>query len=277
MKFIMKKNMTALAMSVAMATGAMGYMATAQAAEVSTSGTANYSATLNITSDVRCELAVTSPTTTTFNATWTAKDTSGTFGSTLDTAASPAEPPEITVGVSGGGSCNIAGLQIITTSEGSEPLTGKTYSFLKQVTGADGAYWRFVPTMSKITLFTNAAATSGSTTDVSFTAPDGTEHAMAATAQAARGAQVADWEGATGKFMTANYLGADYKTALMTNGNNVSGIKPGDASVDYKAAKLGIGVLVSNDPETQAGTPAMHTVQTGDSADIPFVVAVNLP
>lgn len=267
----MKKNMTALAMTVAVAAGTMGYMVNA------TAGTADYSATLTVVSDNTCDLSVTPPGSSDYNATWTATDDgNGGLSSTMAVDnSSPKEPLEILVSIAGGTNCAVNNINIETDSTGATQVPGDTYSWLHAVTGSSGGYWRFVPTMASIKLYEDDAGTTGESKAVKFHAADGQDYDMNATAQAASGASTTMENGIDGVQLTASYIRADYKATLLSSSGRLTSILPDDQSKAYKSVKLGIGAVVASDPESASGGVAKESVTSGNSVDIPMVVTVS--
>lgn len=270
MKFIMKKNMSALAMSVAMAAGSLGYINVAQAEPVS----ANFSNNIHVVSENTCELDVTPPTgSRDFVANWTRTAASG---STMAVdVATLATPPEILVAVNGGAGCKLDNLKLSTAIDDVSPVGTRT--FLKAVTGStNGGYWRFTPTVAKATLYADAAATSGATQSVDFIDPTGATLIQSESAKGNRGGEVSDMEtaGVKGILMTDNYFSDGVAASLVAAGSGNSQLKAQDPNGSYKAMKIGISAILGTDPENSAGTPAVLSVASGDSVDIKYTVTI---
>ncbi|KFD24796.1 hypothetical protein [Yokenella regensburgei] len=273
MKFIMKKNMTALAMSVAMAAGTLGCMNTAQADPVS----ADFSNNIHVISVNTCDIDVSLPTgSRDFVANWTRTAASG---STMAVdAATLAEPPEILVAVNGGAGCKLDKLTLTTDlGAGVYLAPGGTRTFLKAVDGSsNGGYWRFTPTLAKATLYGDAAATSGATTSVDFIDPAGVKVQQSTTAKGNQNDRL-DMEGAgvKGVLMTNNYFTNALASALVSGTANETQLIAEDTNTSYKAMKIGISAILGTDPESAAGTPSALTVAEGDSVDIPFTINIS--
>lgn len=272
MKCTMKKNMTALAMSAALAAGSLGYIATAQAEPVS----ANFSNNIHVISENSCDLDVTLPTgSRDFVANWTRTAASG---STMAVdAATLATPPEILVAVTGGASCKLDNLKLSTAIDDVSPVPGGTRTFLKAVTGStNGGYWRFTPTVAKATLYADAAATSGATTSVEFIDPTGEKLSQSASAKGTRSGEVPEMEtaGVKGILMTDNFFSDGVAASLVAAGSGESQLKALDPNGSYKAMKIGISAILGTDPESAAGTPAVLSVASGDSVDIKYTVTI---
>lgn len=272
----MKKNMSALAMSVALAVGTMGYITTAQAQ----GAVADYTNTIHVTSDNTCDLTVTPPGQLTFNATWTATGTGAAMTSAMAiNGDTPAAPPEIEVAITGGKGCVVNQLMLTTTlGAGVTQAPGGQKTYIKAVDGStNNAYWRFTPYMAKISLYTDSAFTTGETGDASYTAPDGSVHAQNTTAAVGNQSATVTMEaqGVDGILMTDNWFTAGVDTSLVDGGNGVSHILTKDLTATYMSAKLGIGVALSKDPENAAGQPDKVTVANGDHVAIPFTITVS--
>lgn len=274
MKCTMKKNMTALAMSAALAAGTLGYMSAAQAEPVS----ANFSNNIHVISTNSCDLDVTLPTgSRDFVANWTHPAASGAATTMVVDAATVAAPPEILVAITGGAGCKLDNLKLSTAIDDVSPVPGGTRTFLKAVTGStNGGYWRFTPTVAKATLYADAAATSGATTSVEFIDPTGKTLSQSASAKGTRSGEVPQMEtaGVKGILMTDNYFSDGVEASLVAAGSGESQLKALDPNGSYKAMKIGISAILGTDPESAAGTPAVLSVASGDSVDIKYTVTI---
>lgn len=273
MKCTMKKNMTALAMSVAVAAGTMGYMAAAQA------GTADYSNTITISSEDTCQIDVSGPqgADAGFNATWTGVTTSGT-GVTTGTLAVDADtsatPKVIKLKMTGGSKCNLSTIHLTTAATGSQNAAGGTTALIHPMESGDGAFWRFVPLLASAKLYTDDNWSAGETTEVKFHAPDGSEHQQQPSAVGHQSDDIPSMDGVPGKLITNNSFGSGIQSALLTQTSGKSTIEPDDTQAIYQSAELGVGVALGANPETPGGTPDPKAVLDKDSVSIPFTVTV---
>lgn len=290
----MKMKLSRITAAVALATGMMGYIGSALAGDADP---VQYTASVLVHSNNTCGVYTDVPagSDAIFSATWDSAmntDTPPVRESTL-TATSNAEPAKITVTTDPGVKCTLSGMHIETYGQaGIEQAPDSNIAYRKQIedgtgTAVTGGFWRFIPTMASVKLYTTEASSTPVTT-VAYKDAKGVLHNMNTTAQVSQGTAV-QMGGLTGNSepgvtLTNNYLTSTYAPMMMGAGNGlaVSYIQPYDAKGDadnttaYQKVELGIGAVVAKDPEAADGKQNPDLANNGNLAQMPFTVVVSM-
>lgn len=160
--------------------------------------------------------------------------------------------------------------------------------------GAKGAYlvgtehegfWRFMPVVTKLALFTDADGTSSGTVPLNkVTVKDAAGNNHHQSESVLRTAMteitgVADFGNQTAIPLTNSYLATDGVAPLSTgNGStDLSYEATLEAGKSVKNALIGVGTLLAKNPENDNGAVNLKAVENGETIQLPFTLNVSLP
>ncbi len=147
-------------------------------------------------------------------------------------------------------------------------------------------YWRFMPVMAQLKLFTEANGADDSTTGaisldkVTVVDRKGTEHLQQASFSHAAMAEVvelADFNSKPAIALTNNYL-ADNGVLPLAGVGSAMTFKVAELAEGQtvKSALIGVGALVAKNPENESGEVKVTDVALGTEFSMPYTVSVTL-
>ncbi|MFP3439118.1 hypothetical protein R0K18_15170 [Pantoea sp. SIMBA_133] len=232
-----------------------------------------------------CSITVTPPATRAFSFGWNGEGAGEPgFGENRISIVKLGEAPVISVVASGGDSCSVNGVKLITRGgEGAMAVPGlKGQPTMVKSFGTKKGIWPARPLLSKITLYTTADKSTVASDKVTVKTATGGSFT-----QSDKVAFAADWWGGPGRrdeFGMSNVaipapqwfseraqpalLGADAAEGTLTWLTD-------KANIIYKAADFGINVMVGTDPLGNDGKPSLDVTTAGDKISIPFTVTVS--
>ncbi|WP_421558705.1 hypothetical protein, partial [Pseudomonas canadensis] len=178
--------------------------------------------------------------------------------------------------------CSLTGMKI----QGSSSATASTESTNAFRTKTGEAFWRFMPVMAQLKLFTDATGADDSTTGaielskVTVKDRNGADHSQAASATHAAMAEVTGLpEFKTNKAvaLTNNYLADNGVLPLVGDGTDITFTVEGLAeNQSVKSALIGVGALVAMNPEDENGDTKVTDIADGAAFNMPYAVNVTL-
>lgn len=181
--------------------------------------------------------------------------------------------------------CNLANMTFGASLPATSAHLDDTAAF--RVATLNDGFWRYMPVVSKLELFTDVAGVAdGNTgkvdlTHVKVTDAKATEHMQADTASHAAATEVndlSDFNNNPAMTLTDNYL-ADNGVAPLSIGTGNTDVKyaltealPEGEFV--KAARIGVGALVAKNPEDADGATKLEAVADGNTVSLPFTLNV---
>lgn len=146
-------------------------------------------------------------------------------------------------------------------------------------------YWRYMPVVTKLQLFTDAAGTAANAVALNkVTVKDaaGDNHTQSENAVHSAMAEVtgvADFGSQAAVPLTDSYLAANGVAPLSTGGNStdLSYTATLDDGQKVKSALIGVGVLLAKNPENENGAVNVRAVADGEMVSLPFTLNVTLP
>lgn len=243
-------------------------------------------AAVNVESPDNCAIRVTSEGNTAWSPKWTLSKNSES-GSVTRGDSDSNEPLFVRVQLTddSASNCNLSTLRFGAGTPGSTHLNDGSGGAYTVRTSQDNGYWRYMPVVAKLQLFTDAAATPADAVALNkvtvLDAAGGrhrqSESAVHTAMQEVTG--VADFGSQAAIPLTNSYLSAN-GVAPLSNGNGSATLSY-EASLDsgkaVKNALIGVGVLLAKNPEDSNGQLNLKAVTDSDTVNMPFTLNVTLP
>lgn len=250
-------------------------------AEVTGSTDTQFTTTVHVVSDNTCQIDVTPPAVTAFDATWTGNTASATSDIVVN---NPAIDP-IQVVATGGTNCSLNNTKIsaIVTGRPNPAPTNDTLAHsVIQPFGSSGGGWSYMPVVARIQLFTDSAFTSRTTATITGTGADGSVKQQEDELSAARtrGGKInmGSTLGQTGLTMDDIYFsGTAIGLPLLTNAGTAGTVSYTTSSPQevYKSAMFNISGLIGINPVNAAtGVEDLTVAANGDTVVIPLTVTI---
>ncbi|WP_332631247.1 hypothetical protein [Citrobacter sp. ESBL3] len=248
-------------------------------AEVTGSTDTQFTTTVHVVSDNTCQLTVTPPAVTAFDATWTGNTASATSSIVVN---NPAIDP-IQVVATGGTNCSLNNTRISGTVTGTPTpaATNPTVAHgVIQQAGSSGGGWAYMPVVARIRLFTDSAFTSQTSATVTATGADGIVKEQKPTPVYTAGASVnyKSTLGLRGIMLDDSYYDGNVDgLPLLTNagmGGSASYTTSSPQEV-YKSAMFNISGIIGINPVNAAtGVEDLSAVANGDTVVMPLTVTI---
>ncbi len=248
-------------------------------AEVTGSTDTQFTTTVHVVSDNTCQLTVTPPAVTAFDATWTGNTASATSSIVVN---NPAIDP-IQVVATGGTNCSLNNTRISARVSGTPnpASTNATNAHsVIQPFGSSGGGWAYIPAVTRIQLFTDNAFATPTSATVTGTGADGIAKPQSATVVGVRGedGNYTSTLGQRGARLDDNYFdGILGGLPLLTNAGVAGTVSFTTSSPQevYKSAMFNIaGIIGINPVDESTGVVDLSTAANGDTVVMPLTVTI---
>jgi hypothetical protein len=246
-------------------------------------GLVEFKTTISIEGAEKCFVDVSAAGQSTWALDWNFKegDTTGTLKPGM---GHEPEPLFVKVKVAEGSSagCNLNAMKIT----GASTMAASADSQSAFRANTKDAYWRFMPVMAKLQLFTDVKGVddgiAGAIDLNKVTVIDraGEQHPQKSVAMheaQAEVASLAEFKNAPAVALTHNYLANNGVLPLAGAGSSLNyttdGLKEGES---VKSALIGVGALVAKNPEAENGDIKLQDIGVGDEFSMPYTVSVTL-
>ncbi len=252
-------------------------------AEVAGSPDTRFTTTVHVVSDNTCTLTVTPPAVTAFDATWTGNTASATSSIVVN---NPAIDP-IRVVASGGTTCQVNNIKISATVSGipnpaANSATGA--HAVIQPFGSSGGGWTYIPLVSRVQLFTDAAFTTPTAAAIRGVGADGQSRVEQSTEDGpvdTRGqirTSVKQFLGQHGVQLDdgwANTLLSGWPLVTNAGGGGTFSFSTDSPQEVYKSAMINIsGIIGINPVNAVTGVEDLSAAANGDTVVMPLTVTI---
>lgn len=278
MSIVMKNKLTATALAVTTVVG-MGYSALASAGSTDS---VQFSTEINVNSVNTCMSTTSDGGTVSWNLKWKLDAAGQTANAgTLDYNGATTEPLEVKVAVNDGqaATCKLNGMSIAADMMGS--AVAEPGSAAYKVATSDG-FWRYMPVVASVKLFTDNKFTTAATGDVTIAAADTKSYLMTQGGSSTHTGQTAitpdaglKWGSNDAVVLSDGYLNNGGYAPLTFNGTtpDVKWAKSGTAE-DIESVVVGVSSVIATNPEKADGEVYVDAVYDTEPVHMPFTVNV---
>lgn len=275
MSIVMKNKLTTTALAVATVMG-VGYSAMASAADSVT-----FTTQINVDSVNTCTATTTAGDSgTTWSLAWTL-DTAGQAAGkgVLTYNGAPTAPLEVKASIDDGvaETCRLNNMSIAADMGTSVAAAAGSSAY--KVATSDG-FWRYMPVVADVKLYTDNAFTTAATGAVTVTAADKAAYAVSDTKKHDGQTTITPatdlaWGDNPAVVLSTGFMGTSGYAPLTFNGATpaVTWTKAGTEE-RIQSVVVGVSSIIANDPEKPDGTTYVDAVHNGEQVSMPFTVNV---